>query len=158
MPKSIPTSLCMLSVFFMLAACSSDSSSTDYGTNRSGASQNGAEEFDDEDKRVASVLSLSQVETSMQAEGTYAEALQCIHGMDVLTERLSDAQFDEQQREAMGKARRYFIERLQDLGSQEGRTAREIAEDLQQTEDGNSSDSDSVRTAMSCLRRLLDEA
>lgn len=160
MPKpDFPSVFCATFVLFALTACSPDPSEREPGLDHTAIAPQEAREFSEEDKRVASALSLSQGEAAMQAEGPYARALLCSHGIEVLAMRFGDgAGLSDHQREAMVQARAYFAQQLRAVGEDEGKTAREISADLEQTAQDNYNDGESIRTAASCLRRLQEGA
>lgn len=132
-----------------LAACSSGRETM------TAPNEEPARAFSDEDRRVASALSISQDRAVTNADSPYSRALLCRNGMETLAERFQDAAgLSEQQREGIEQARAYFDERLRLLGESEGKSASDISEDVQQTAEDNFDTAENARIAIACLQRL----
>ncbi|MBB5281779.1 hypothetical protein [Pacificimonas flava] len=156
MPRSGCPFVSLALISAALSGCSPDRS---VPQNAKGGVQSARQEFSEESKRAAQALSLSRNVTVERAEGEYARALLCTHGMNVLALRVQDAAgLADEQREAVTQAQAYFADQLQALGEGEGKGTEEIGSDLEKTADEHRDESESVRIAVSCLQALQDEA
>jgi hypothetical protein len=114
-------------------------------------------EFSEQDKIAARALSIGNSDAMENADSPYARALLCRNGMMVLSKHFDNfAALGQQQRQAVRRADAYFDRQLQALGSSQGKSKSDIAEDLQQMNLDNSDLSLNARIALGCLRGLQD--
>lgn len=142
---------CAVLIACSLAACSSGEAPSE-----AMATEN-TRQFSAEDKRAAEALSIGNSQEVAAADSPYSRALLCRNGMAVLAANFENAAgLSRQQRKAMEQASAYFDRQLQQLGSEEDKSASEIASDLERTAEENADLAANARTAVACLQRLRD--
>lgn len=111
--------------------------------------------FSEEDKRVASALSVSNRQEILNSESPYARALLCGHAMNALAGTFLEARgLSGEQRQAMVQAQAYFDEQLRVLAQREGKSASDLSEDLEKMAEERADRGESAQIAVACLRDL----
>jgi len=136
-----------------LAACSSAEEAS------KPSSEELRREFSTEDKDAAQALSIGRQTALTKTNSPYERALLCKIGIDVLAERLQDANgLGGQQREALRLARDLFETRLSAAAAGEGKSESQIEQDAARAMQDHPNESELARVAIACLQRAQNEA
>lgn len=117
------------------------------------AAERQTREFSRQDKLAARSLSLANKNAFEQASSSYAQALLCNLAIETVADSLRGAgSLGATQLNELAEAESLFDRRLRALGKQEGKSAADIRNDLQQSAADNPDASANARVALACLQ------
>jgi hypothetical protein len=111
--------------------------------------------FSEEDRLVARNLSLGSSAALEAESGPYAQALRCRSAIGALTERFRQSATPTQaQLQAIEQTLSAYDRQVRSLGDQEGKSAGEIRQDLQEAAEEETDLATQGQLAIACLQRL----
>lgn len=140
----------LILVSLLLAACGSSESPP-----VARDMQEQAREFSAEDKAAALALSLGNVQALSAENSAYARSVSCSIALESVSSQLSEGgQLDTAMIDAIEQVRTVYDNRVQQLGSAEGKAAADIATDRQQRSEEIPESSERGQIAIGCLRAM----
>lgn len=134
----------------LLAGCGSSDQAPS-----SGKAPELAREFGEEDKQAALALSIGSVQALSAETSAYARSLSCSIALEsVSTQLAAGGQLDTEMVNAIEQVRTVYNNRVQQLGSAEGKSAAEIAADRVQRVEELPEQSERGQIAIGCLRAM----
>lgn len=121
-----------------------------------GESVNSPKVFSDDDKRTAKVLSIGSVQSISETGNPYAQALLCNVALTAIADELSaKGILVGDQVAIMSKAQEHYARIADELGTADGKSAKQIADDRQLEAEKNPDLAQLGQIGIGCLRKLV---